>query len=787
MRTVPLLTPSAHLEPAAPALSPDETPTVLAVPGGTNHDEAAWSSMPTLQTPTEPEDVPFAMTPAAVEPTQPAEPAQPAAPAGQPDGSGLPGYDTPDIERPAIQIPKAPLPDYETPDDERPAIHVPSPTPPGYDTPDVEHTIVYPTPAGAQFAPVRTTDEMPAMNGSANGTPTPARANAVYPDTYTGPQAGQIGQAATPTPTITLPASDDPLERFFGVQPSPRDRTARYAIQGLWLRHLPPEWAVAPWISIPVGALIALSASLLVTAFGLIFWSRAVGYLLTSTSTSSTGEGLIAAVRSPNLLQLLLLEHGVPIGLALGSPGSTGSFTGLMTLPLTGLSLIPAGGLILAGYVAAASDFSHSLRFSVLRGALVGPVYGLLLLLVALFGSDTTTMAQNTTIQLHPSLGVAFLAGLIWGTLLGALGSLLALRRHHLFTTNQQPDLLAGASWGALISLGSGLLLAAVALIAGMAAHVIGTVPPATSASGGLVGALGAVVVAISLLIVIVPVGALWVFALSTGATLDSWFTATSAIPAKGASTFGLLIAQHHPSSIAWWLLLLIPLTVYIIGGRAAAHIARANSVRDGALVGWLMALALSVLMLVLTLLSRVLISSEATFFNRSTSSTLGIAPSVGAVFLLVLLFGSIIGAFGGVSAVLAPKPGPMAVSLMLPLLARLTPALSLAQRPWDMLDEARNQHPPRTPMRSLIYAAALSAVGLVALFLVVVALGWIASHFTPISAVRGFDGFFAGLAVGVPLLLLASAAILAVLRTLPPLLTRQPKDAPVLPRFPRP
>ena len=76
--------------------------------------------------------------------------------------------------------------------------------------------------------------------------------------------------------------------------------------------------------------------------------------------------------------------------------------------------------------------------------------------------------------------------------------------------------------------------------------------------------------------------------------------------------------------------------------------------------------------------------------------------------------------------------------------------------------------------MRVLIYAAILLAVLLLALFLVMVLIGWIASHVAPISAVRGFDGFFAGVAVGVPLLLLASAAILAVARALPPLLTAQ-------------
>jgi hypothetical protein len=756
--------------------------------------DATWSAVPPLMSPSEPEDIPFAMTSAAVDPQQtgapetsetPETPAGPEAPA-ETSGDDLSSVETPDIERPAIHVPKAPLPDYDTPDIERPAIHVPKAPLPDYDTPDVEHTTVHPSPAGSPANGRLTPVDVQEAVSTHGATPTFDTA-ATYPDTYMSPPAAHIARASSSSSTPPATASDNPVERIFGIQPPPKARTASNVIQDLWLRYLPQEWAVVPWISIPLGALLAVTAGLLVSIIGLLFWSRAVGYLLDSSSFANPTARLVEAVLSPNLLQLFLLEQGVPMSLALGSPGSTGSFSALMTLPLTGLSLLPACALVLAGYVAAASDFSHRLRFSGLRGALVGPVYAILLLLVALFGSSTVTIAQDTVIQLHPSPGHAFLIGLVWGTLLGALGGLLAIRRHHLFTTYRRPDLLAGASWGALIALGSGLLLAAVALIAGMAAHVIGSVPPATAGSSGngLLDALGAIAITISLLVVIAPVGALWVFALGSGATIDSWGSATETTVGSGTSTFGLLVAQHHPSSIVWWLLLLIPLVSYIIGGRAAARIARTDSLRDSALVGWLMAVALSLVMLILTLLARVLISSEATVFERQVNASLGIAPSVGAVFLLVLLIGGIFGALGGVSAFLAPDPGPVLASRASPLLLNLDPALNVALRPWDMFDAARNRHSPRTPLRALIYAAILAAAVLVTLFVLVVLLGWIASHFAPISAVRGFDGFFSGLAVGVPLLLLASAAILVVMRALPPLLTAHEPHAPVMPRYP--
>jgi hypothetical protein len=74
------------------------------------------------------------------------------------------------------------------------------------------------------------------------------------------------------------------------------------------------------------------------------------------------------------------------------------------------------------------------------------------------------------------------------------------------------------------------------------------------------------------------------------------------------------------------------------------------------------------------------------------------------------------------------------------------------------------------------------------ALFVLAVLIGWIVSHVAPASAVRGFDGFFAGLAVGVPLLLLACAAILAIMKTLPPLLTAHTtlrRETPIIPRYP--
>jgi hypothetical protein len=792
MRTVPLLTTSGQSlgqssdeelnEVAAPSDSKDTVAAGAAGAAGAEapeatEDEAQWTATPSLLTPSEPEDMPFAT--AAVAATG-AESEQP----DISDTSGGETPETPDIERPVIHAPKPPLPDYDTPDIERPAVHAPKPPLPDYDTPDIERPAIHPTSTNGQHASADVAVDAEVVSSNGAITPvsdmtSPMPAYPVHPSASDGPRAARAARAAT----------DSAIARLFGEQPPPRERTANNAIQSFWLRYLPPESAAVPWISIPVGALLALVAGLLVTILGLVFWTRAMGYMLGFGGAVNVNTGLFGSVLSPNLLQLFLLEHGVPMSLALGSPGATGSFSALVTAPLTGLSLIPACALLFAGYVAAASDFSHRLGFSVARGALVGPVYAVLLLLVALFGSSTIHLAQNTTIQLHPSLGMAFLAGLVWGTVLGACGSLLAIRRHHLFTTNRSPDLLAGASWGALIALVSGLLLAAVALLAGMAAHVIGSTPGAAgSSASGIVGALGAIMTTISLLIVVAPAASLWLFTLGTGATIDSWLTTSGATLSSGASTFGLLAAQHHPSSIAWWLLLLVPLASYIIGGRAAAHIVRADSLRDGALVGWLMAVALTALMLLFTLLTRVLVSSNATLFGRTVITHLGIAPSMGAVGLLVLLVGSILGALGGASAVLAPEPGPALVSLLLPLLAKLAPVLSLAQRPWDMLDAARNRHPARTPMRALLYAAALSAVALVALFVLAVLIGWIASHAAPVSAVRSFDGFFAGLAVGVPLLLLACAAILAIMKTLPPLLTAHATlraETPIIPRYP--
>jgi hypothetical protein len=809
-----VLTDSRAPEPPTAAPAADETPTVLAHPNPP--DEAspdgatAWASVPPLLTSDDLDTVPFAMTAAPTAPDESAaEPDSSLASAPAPDG--LPDYDTPDVERPAIHLVKPPLPDYDTPDEEQPTVH-PAPISSAPLTPLALST----GPVAANGANADDDDDdddddgfesddgfdthdAPTIAGDASALAGLDDVAPSYPETYASPHAARVDRAAfTPlsaaAPSATLPpalpshpaAGNDPIERFFGAQPPPKGRVATNAIQRLWLRFLPPEWATAPWISIPVGALLALVAGLLASIIGLLLWDRAIGYLLDASGVLGASANLIHAVLTPNLLQLLLLEHSVPMALALGAPGATGSFSALITLPLTGLSLIPAIALVLGGYVAAASDFSHRLRFSVLRGALIGPVYAILLLLVALFGSSDARLGGIAVVQLHPSVGVAILTGLLWGTLLGALGGLLAIRRHHLFTTNRHPDVLAGASWGALIALGSGALLALVALAAGVVAHAVGTVPVAAGqAGGGVGGALNALLVGLALVIVIAPVAALWLFTLGMGANIESWLSAVGVNAHPGTTSFGLLVAQNHPDSVVWWLLLLIPLASYIIGGRAAAHIARADSVRDGALAGWLMAVALSLLLLLLTLLSRIVILSEATLVGQSITTNLGIAPASLAVFLLALLVGSIAGAFGGASAVLVPQPGPTISWHIAPLLARVEPALTLAQRPWDLFDAARGRPTPHTPLRALLYAALLAAVTLLALFFVVALLGWVASHFAPISAVRGVDGFFLGLAVGVPLLLLASAAILVALRALPPLLRKPPADAPVLPRYP--
>ncbi|HEU5349353.1 MAG TPA: zinc-ribbon domain-containing protein, partial [Ktedonobacterales bacterium] len=404
--TIPILTAPPTPTSSAQRPSPDETATVLAMPQIPQEAESeiAWAQVPPLTT-GEPDDIPFVITSAA----SAAATTKPATPGGDrppdfdtPDAERpaihtpkppLPDFDTPDIERTAIRIPKPPLPDFDTPDVERPAIHTPKPPPPDTETPDTEHPAIHPVNANT-------------AHRSLPATPSPAASS--------GPGSGR--------PTHDL------VERIFGAQPSSKARTANTTIQRLWLRFLPPEWAVAPWVSIPIGALAALVVGLIVTTLGLPLWPRAISYLLDTSDAIGANANLIRAVLSPNLLQLFLLEHSIPMSLASGSPGTTGSFAALETLPLTGLSLIPACALVLAGYVAAASDFTHRLRFSMLRGALVGPVYGILLLLVAFFGYSTVPVGQNTVIQLHPSIGLAFLAGLLWGTLLGALGSLLAIR-----------------------------------------------------------------------------------------------------------------------------------------------------------------------------------------------------------------------------------------------------------------------------------------------------------------------------------------------------------------------
>lgn len=789
MKTVPLISPL-----------PAPTPAESAQP-----EEADWSTTPPLLTTTEPEEIPFAMTAApdsavsAVAETPASEPAAADAETAAseteetaPESDGLPDYETPDVERPAIILPKPPLPDYDTPDVERTAVHPATPQPePEYDTPDVERPTVHPI--GAHLTPLFAAEEMATGNGmnggsagetSSNGTGTPPNAIPTYPDDYSGPKAGHFERplaspsdppsAAAYTPP---PTSDDPVERIFGVQPPPAQRSANNVIQRLWKRHIPPHWAANPWVSILVGALAALVLGLLATAIMLIFWSPAVGYLLDSSGAIDGNRDLIQAIFAPNLLQLYLLAHGIPMALSLGAPGATGSFAALESLPLTGVSLTLACALVIGGYVAAASDFTHRLRYSVLRGALIGPLYAVLLALVALFGRSTVMVAQNTIIQLQPSIGQAFLTGLIWGIALGALGGLLAVRSHHLFTTNRRPDLVAGAAWGALIALGSGLLLALVALAAGMAAQAVGTVPT-SGGSSGLFGVINGVFVTISLFLVLAPVGALWLFALGTGATVDTWLSASGISNAAGSTSVGLLAAQHHPSSIVWWLLLLVPLASYVIGGRAAAHIARPTSLRESALAGGLMAVALSILLLVLTLLSRLLIYSQAISFGRAVSTSLGIGPSVGAVFLLVLLVGGLVGTLAGISVWYEPQLGPVVSMRVAPLLVEMEPMLSVARRPWDAFDASRGRFSYRSPLRVLIYAAVLLAVVLLALFLIVLLIGLLLSLFLPIGFVRGFDGFFAGLAVGVPLLLLACAAILYAMETLPPILTAHTRRA---------
>jgi len=604
--------------------------------------------------------------------------------------------------------------------------------------------------------------------------------------------------ALTPRPPIVAALFGDPVNPALAQPHSP--------VQRILVQNISAARTMNMWMMAALGALLAGVVGLLLTLISLALWSSAIDSLLAATNTNpliSAIDSEFKSLLTPNVLQLFAIEQHVPLGIAISAgadvSGVSGNASGDVTigLPLTGLLLLPALALTLGGYFSAASDFQRSPRFSIMRGALIAPFYAVFLAIIAVLGRSSISAGAfgfSASATAQPVIWQAFLYGLLWGLVFGALGGWLHYSGAHFLSwglpvlqraSTQLAARITGALTGAVVAYVSGFLLSLVAIvglyvysIVTSAASAPITTPAsasATSASGA--GSLG---VALILIVVLSPTAASWAFALAGGAPFHISATTTLSSGSNQEASVGLFgtssnmtgfTAPHIPPT--WYLALLLPAIAYLIGGRVAARVARATTPGEGALVGALMAIPLSIIMAIAAALAGLSIDISVVGLGGSLSY----APSVGGAFLAVLIGAAIVGAIGGATAVTAPQLAQVPRMLTIPVRP-----LAFALYPVFDTITRRPQGVNRSESREWLYGAALLGV---ALGIVVIALDVITvatSSVLPFKTLVVVDGIAACVLVALPLMFMVGAVVAAFAQ---PMLVVAPPAAPGQPAAP--
>ena len=455
---------------------------------------------------------------------------------------------------------------------------------------------------------------------------------------------------------------------------APPWQRAHTRLQALLLRNLPAQRAGSQWFTALAGALTALVVGLGLTAVVQAIFANAIADAFdTAAGSSATAQlfsGLGKSALTPDVLKLFALEQRVPLvfhlNLGLGELGSGGGDLTL-TLPLTGLLLVPAVALVIGGYVAASADYYRLARYSVGYGALMGPIYGVLLAVLALFSSSNVSAGAagvSASLSVGPAFLPALLYGALWGTIFGALGGWIQLRGSRWLTTTWsalqsiQRRRLAAALAGAGASALCALLLFSIlgaALTAVAFTQVSATATPAGSASA--LTALSATgPSAVLLVVLLLPTLAVYALAFSTGAALES--AATSSLPTGQNQTAGIgLITGHAALPPALYLLVLVPAISYFFGGRIAARVAATTRASDRFIAGALMAAPLSVLLTALAWM--VSFGVDASASGLSAGGSFG--PSAAGTFITVLIASALLGGLGGASTSMIGNLGGIA------------------------------------------------------------------------------------------------------------------------------
>lgn len=534
---------------------------------------------------------------------------------------------------------------------------------------------------------------------------------------------GAFGPPPPPQPPLWV--------RLFGPTPPPGTPLIhRNWLQRRLLSRLQPSAAGNIWFGSVFGALLAFALVLLLsTAFSLTVGptlDQSSANAASSLSTSSgTGQSIFTtndihtSLYSNPLLFLITAHNSELVENVTETVGTANdpslpqlalSGTISTTSPVTFLLLIPAIGLMIGGYCSASTDYTGRRLFSIMRGASISILYALLVLLISLFASGSLTLkssVEDVTVSANaaitPDVFSAFLHGLLWGVVFGALGGFLRARAIAPVNPSRLYARIRGAILGSGAALGVSFVICLLLLIILYAAGQLfgpallsastSTPAPATGMCSALAQAASSTTqptagadfpTYLSFIVISSPSLALWLMALSMGTPIQISGAANLSIGLFGSN------CQLGSANALLYLLLLIPAIALFIGGWVAARAVHPRTPQEAAGSGLFLAAALAIFMLILTLFASTTISeSLALSISGSSipaaSASVNEGPSYGYVILASLLFGGIFGMLGS----LAGRPRHLP-----PLQPAFAPGWPTASGAWQ-----RTAPPPAQPM----------------------------------------------------------------------------------------
>lgn len=453
-----------------------------------------------------------------------------------------------------------------------------------------------------------------------------------------------------PPPGMTLNATFASFMRLFGASADPASVQPTNAIQRRFRENL-PQYATNPIAGAIAGAVAAVIACIVLNFVFSLILSAVAGPALSSSGSA------VNQILGSGLLNLIALEHHASLT-ASSNVLAVISVSGTITVPVTLLLVFPAVSLALGGYISASTDYSNQLRYVLTRAAAVGPVYGVLLtLIVAAFGTQkvgTSSDITNSVIVLSASWPSLLLYSMLWGTLFTLIGGAIKIFGSRwrvgslAYLLGKPRGMVTASLTGALAALGTGILISLPLVAFGLGVVDVQQRFPAELAAGQAGSSSGLTIVL--LLLLALPASVI-LLALGSGASLGSSGATSGALFSQSASsgTGDVSLFSLGASNHLAYLLLLIPIIAYFVGGRVAVRVLNSNEPGKPLQAGALVGIWSAVLMLVLGAISGVSLDINVGAAGTSSLGDVTFGLNAGSTFLATLILGCAAGALGAV------------------------------------------------------------------------------------------------------------------------------------------